>query len=33
MAAAGLIFLASKISKYKNKRRFWVRPALRKLKK
>jgi hypothetical protein len=33
MAAAGLIFLASKVSKYENKRRFWVRPALRKRKK
>ena len=28
MAAAGFLFLASKIAKEKNKRRFWVRPTL-----
>jgi hypothetical protein len=32
MAAAGFIFLASKLSKEKNKRRFWVRPTLSKRK-
>jgi hypothetical protein len=28
MAAAGFIFVASKMSKKKNKRHFWVRPTL-----
>jgi hypothetical protein len=32
MAASGIIFLASKISKEKNQRRFWVRSTLSKRK-